>query len=185
VADEIVVSEYDPQWVLHFETLCTRIWPVVESVAARIDHVGSTSVPGLAAKPIIDMDIVVRSTSDVGTVISLLEGAGYAWVGDLGVAEREAFNPPAAAALPAHHLYLVVEDSRPHLDHVLLRDLLRGDPIACERYAALKRDNARRAGTDIDHYVALKAGLVEELLTRARAEHGLAPVTYWRPDLPA
>ena len=94
---------------------------------------------------------------------------------------REAFKPVQDDGLPAHHLYLVVEGNRAHLDHVLLRDLLREDADACARYAELKRRNVDAAEGDMDVYVAAKAALVAELLTRARAERGLPPETYWEP----
>ena len=149
---------------------------------ARIDHVGSTAVPGLAAKPIIDLDVVVRSEDSVRTVIGQLESIGYRWRGDLGVAGREAFAPPPGSGLPPHHLYVVVEDNRAHQDHWLLRDLLRADPASREGYAALKRANAQSTHRDMDVYVAAKAGFVADLLTRARVERGLPPVEYWRGD---
>lgn len=75
--------------------------------------------------------------------------------------------------------------SKAHLDHVLLRDLLRVDPEARRQYGELKRANVELAQDDMDVYVAAKAGLVAELLTRARMEQGLEPVSYWVPDLPA
>ncbi|HEU4404580.1 MAG TPA: GrpB family protein [Polyangiaceae bacterium] len=177
----IVVRDYDPAWPAWFEAICQRVWPAVEGVALRIDHVGSTSVPGLAAKPIIDLDVVVASEGDVRPVVERLAAVGYAWVGDLGIAGREAFKPVHDQGLPAHNLYLVVENNRAHQDHWLLRDLLRADASARERYAALKRKNAERARGDLAVYVAAKAELVAELLTRARAERGLPPETYWQP----
>jgi GrpB-like predicted nucleotidyltransferase (UPF0157 family) len=152
-------------------------------VALRIDHVGSTSVPGLAAKPIIDMDIVVAGEDDVRPVIDRLHAIGYRWRGDLGVVGREAFRRPADDGLPDHHLYLVVENSRAHLDHWLLRDRLRQDPDARDRYAALKRRSVELADRDLDVYVAAKAGVVAELLTEARAAGGWPPVAYGEPDL--
>ena len=130
----------------------------------RIDHVGSTAVPGLAAKPIIDMDIVVASPADVAPVIERLRATGYRWRGDLGVAGRESFKPPADPNMPRHHLYVVVENNRAHLDHWLLRDLLRRDETARDRYAALKRHNAEQADSNMDVYVAGKA-------PRRRAPH--------------
>jgi GrpB-like predicted nucleotidyltransferase (UPF0157 family) len=181
VTEEIVVEDYDPAWPDWFEQVCNRVWPAVEGLALRIDHVGSTSVPGLAAKPIIDMDIVVAADDDVRSAIERLAATGYRWRGELGVTGRQAFSTPGDPALPAHHLYLVVENNRPHLDHWLLRDLLRVDPEARERYGALKRRNVELAAGDMDVYVAAKAELVAELLTRARAERGLPPVTYWDP----
>jgi GrpB-like predicted nucleotidyltransferase (UPF0157 family)/mannose-6-phosphate isomerase-like protein (cupin superfamily) len=182
VTADIVVSDYDPAWPDWFDALHRRIWPAVEDVALRIDHVGSTSVPGLAAKPVIDMDVVVADRDDVRPVIERLAALGYRWRGDLGVAGREAFRRPDEEP-PAHHLYLVVENNRAHLDHWLLRDRLRVDPDARDRYAALKRRNVELADGDIDVYVAAKAGLVAELLTEARAAGGWPSVDYWEPDL--
>lgn len=184
MAAKIEICDYDPRWPSWFELLDARVWPVVAAVAVRIDHVGSTSVPGLAAKPIIDLDVVVQRPEDVRAAIKLLERAGYTWDGDLGVVGREALSAPAGLEEPPHHLYVVVHDNRAHADHVLLRDLLRGDPAACRTYAAVKRQCAERAGVDVDLYTALKAGVVADLLTRARRDRGLPPVSYWEPGLP-
>ncbi len=182
VTKDISVVDYDPQWPEWFDRIHEHVWPAVAHQAERIDHVGSTSVPDLAAKPIIDLDIVVADDSKVRPVIDALKPLGYRWVGDLGVEGREAFKGPDGSGLPAHHLYLLVEGSKAHLDHVLLRDLLRDDPDARRRYAELKRANVALAQGDMDVYVAAKAAFVTELLTRARAERGLEPSTYWVPD---
>jgi GrpB-like predicted nucleotidyltransferase (UPF0157 family) len=181
VTQDIVVVDYDPAWPRSFEQIRDLVGPAVGDVALRVEHVGSTSVAGLAAKPIIDVDVVVATEDDVDAAIARLATIGYRWRGDLGVAGRQAFAAPAEGTLGRHHLYVVVENNRAHLDHVLLRDLLRADPDARQRYAALKRQNAESANGDIDAYVAAKAELVAELLTRARLERGLPPDTYWDP----
>jgi GrpB-like predicted nucleotidyltransferase (UPF0157 family)/quercetin dioxygenase-like cupin family protein len=175
VTQELTVSDYDSRWPDWFEQIRATVWPAVGDVVLRIDHVGSTSVPGLAAKPIIDLDIVVADEAGVGPVIERLAGIGYRWRGDLGISGRQAFEPPPGSVLPPHHLYLVTRDSKAHLDHWLLRDLLRADPQARARYAALKRRNAETADGDIDVYVQAKADFVTELLARARRERGLPP----------
>ena len=175
VTREIVVLDYDPNWPVWFEQLCTYL-RVALGQDARIDHVGSTSVQGLAAKPIIDLDVVVQSETEVRPVIEQLESIGYGWRGDLGIAGREAFASPPESGLPLHHLYVVVENNRAHEDHWLLRDLLREDPASRKRYAALKRANAESANRNIDVYVQAKAELVAELLARARADRGLPTV---------
>jgi hypothetical protein len=118
----------------------------------------------------------------VPPVVERFATIGYRWRGDLGVTGREAFSLERSGDLPAHHLYLVVENNKAHLDHWLLRDLLRSDPDAPARYAALKRANADMAGDDLDVYVTAKAALVADLLTRARAERGFPPATYWDPS---
>lgn len=185
VTTDIVVVDYDTAWTDWFEELRRLVWPQVRDVALRVEHVGSTSVAGLAAKPIIDIDVVVAAEGQIRPVISALARLGYRWQGDLGVPGRQAFrpSPEIESELPAHHLYVVVDGSRPYLDHVLLRDLLRSDASARSRYAALKRRNAELAGGDIDVYLAAKAGLVGELLARARDERGLPAVEYWSPEV--
>jgi GrpB-like predicted nucleotidyltransferase (UPF0157 family)/quercetin dioxygenase-like cupin family protein len=180
---EIVVCEYDPSWPEWFESVVAYVWPAIDGIAVRIDHVGSTSVPGLAAKPIIDMDVVVETADLVRPVIERLSGIGYRWRGDFGIPGREAFERPGDVDLPRHNLYLVVEDNKAHLDHWLLRDLLRDDPEAREQYASLKKRNAEVSEDDMDLYVAAKAAFVAQLLKRAREERGLPPVTYWEPDV--
>jgi GrpB-like predicted nucleotidyltransferase (UPF0157 family) len=183
VAEPIVVADYDPEWPRSFDRIARFVWTAVADVAVRIEHVGSTSVPGLAAKPIIDVDVVVATKPAIPTVTDSLANLGYRWEGDLGVAGREAFRAPEGTGLPDHHLYAVTERARAYADHWLLRDLLRSDAAACERYAKAKRRNAAVAGADLDRYVALKAALVAELLARARRERHLAPVEYWQPDV--
>jgi GrpB-like predicted nucleotidyltransferase (UPF0157 family)/quercetin dioxygenase-like cupin family protein len=186
LTQDIVVVDYDPRWPEWFATVQRHVWPAVEDVALRVDHVGSTSVPGLAAKPIIDLDIVVASADLVPVAIERLAGIGYRWRGDLGVPGREAFTPEPGVAdaadaadavgaaadagdLPRHHLYLVVENNDAHLDHWLLRDLLRDDADARRRYAEIKRHSAGLAGGDIEAYGTTKSPLIAELLARARA----------------
>jgi hypothetical protein len=128
--------------------------------------VGSTAVPGLAAKPILDVDVVVPSAASVGSATAALESLGYVHRGDLGIAGREAFAAPAGS--PYHHLYLVVDGSPPYRDHVDLRDLLRRDASARERYAAEKHRLAPLLRTDREAYVEQKGVVVEDLLRQAR-----------------
>lgn len=88
----VVVEDYDPAWPRDFELLRQRIWPVLGDFALGIEHVGSTSVPGLAAKPIIDMTIVVASRDEVPMAIERLASLGYVHKGNLGIDDREAFD---------------------------------------------------------------------------------------------
>ena len=181
--DRIAVVDADPEWPKKFQEIAAYLSPFIADSIVRIEHVGSTSVPGLAAKPIIDIDVVVASEGQVPVVLGLIESAGYRWVGDLTIKGREAFDPVGTTQMPDHHLYLVVENNRAHSDHWLLRDALIDDPVLVERYAALKRENAFRAGDNVERYVALKAAFVAEVLTGARRIRGMEPVTYWEPDL--
>ncbi|MGA2124364.1 MAG: GrpB family protein [Acidimicrobiales bacterium] len=181
--EPLVVVDADPVWPQRFQEITNYLSPFLADAVLRIEHVGSTAVPGLAAKPIIDVDVVVAEVSQVQGALERIESAGYQWVGDLTVTGREAFEPIRTPPLPIHHLYLVVENNRAHSDHWLLRDALSDNPELLERYAALKRENAVLAGGDAERYTALKAAFVAEVLTEARQRRGMPAVDYWEPDL--
>lgn len=170
MTDMIVVRDYDPRWPERFEDLRQRLAPHVADLAVSIEHVGSTAVPRCAAKPIIDLDIVVPEEAVMPELISRLAGQGYRHEGDLGIRGREAFQAPPA--IPEHHLYAVVAGSKPHLDHVLLRDYLRQRPDEVQRYSALKVALAHRLPADSEGraaYSAAKSALVEELVAKSYA----------------
>jgi len=165
----IEIVDYDPAWPDHFERLRAHVWPGLQEFALSIEHVGSTSVPGLAAKPIIDMTVVVKSRADVRRAIARLATLGYVHRGDLGIKEREAFYAPAG--LPAHHLYVCPADSLALRNHLALRDYLRAHPDVAREYGALKRQLAEAFHDDIDAYVAGKTAFIVDVLREA----GLSP----------
>jgi GrpB-like predicted nucleotidyltransferase (UPF0157 family) len=179
--DRLVVV--DPDWPRQFHEIETYLLPFLGESVLRIEHVGSTSVPGLAAKPIIDVDVVVENEDQVLVVLPQIASAGYLWVGDLDVAGREAFETDSTPPLPVHHLYLVVENNRAHADHWLMREALTSDPVLLERYTRIKRENVVRSGGDRDRYTALKAAFVAEVLADARRDRAMEPVAYWEPEL--
>jgi len=157
----ITVVDYDPNWPVAFERLRTHYWPSVCDLAVAIEHVGSTSVPGLAAKPIIDMSIVASSDVEVPLVIERLAAQGLVHIGDLGIEGREAFKyrgPPRG--LPPHHLYLCPQGSLGLENPLAVRDYLRAHPETAEVYGDLKKDLASQFPNDIDSYVAGKTELI-------------------------
>jgi len=87
------IADYDPQWPVTFQQICGPITAALGPLAQRIEHVGSTAVPGLAAKPIIDLDVVIATRSDLPAVTARLRPLGYQPEGDLGVVGREASIP--------------------------------------------------------------------------------------------
>jgi GrpB-like predicted nucleotidyltransferase (UPF0157 family) len=157
------VVAYDPRWPQWFAEISAALEPYLGELPHVIEHVGSTAVPGLAAKPIIDLDVVVPSAELVPTAIERLVAAGYRHQGDAGIPGREAFALPPDVA-HYHHLYVVVEGNKPHRDHLLLRDHLRANTVDRERYAARKRELAHLLTTDRKAYVDGKGALVEELI---------------------
>jgi GrpB-like predicted nucleotidyltransferase (UPF0157 family) len=161
-----VVVTYDPGWPGLFSELRDRVDTALAGVAHVSGHVGSTAVPGLDAKPVIGLDVVVPDDAAVGPAIGALAAAGWRHQGDLGVTGREAFVPPAGSIY--HHLYVVVAGSQPHRDHVDLRDFLRGHPGQAARYGELKHRLAGLLAADRRAYSEGKAEMITELLCRAR-----------------
>lgn len=163
------VVAYDPAWPHFFRSIRERLQELFVDSEALIEHVGSTAVPGLAAKPIVDIDVVVPSSPDIPNAVRRLELGGYIHRGDLGIPGREAFDVPPD--LPYHHLYVVAAGTKPHLDHVLLRDYLRNHPDAAERYGRRKLEVAHLITAESRQaYMEAKASIVEELLAVARRE---------------
>ena len=117
----IVVVDYDPAWPQLIETLRGPIWNAVSDLAIAIEHVGSTAVPGLAAKPIVDIALVVPRDR-VGAAIARLATLGYEHKGDLGIPGREAMRHPPGA--PRHHLYVCPEGNLALANQLALRDYL-------------------------------------------------------------
>lgn len=161
----VIVVDYDEEWPRRFDDLHARIWPVVAGVALRIEHVGSTAVPGLAAKPIIDMTVVVAGRGDVPPTIERLATLGYRHLGDLGIEDREAFDH--RPDLPRHHLYVCPEGSIGIVNQLAVRDYLRGQADAARRYGELKKRLAAQFPHDIDSYVFGKTDFVLDVLRHA------------------
>ena len=162
------VVDYVAAWPQQFQQLRAHLEPVMAPLGATVEHVGSTAVAGLAAKPVIDVDVVVGDAAAVPRAVRALEALGHRHRGDLGIPGREAFT--AVPGLPPYHLYLVVADSPAYQDHVDLRDYLRRHPADAERYAREKKRLAPLLATDREAYVEGKAWLVRELLATARGE---------------
>ena len=155
---KIVVADYDPAWAQAFAAERERLRPAVGE--APLEHIGSTAVPGLPAKPIIDM---VAGVEDPAACISPLLEHGYerAEWGDFG--ERLFLRRRSADGSVTHHLSLTTVGSSYWDDHLAFRDALRASPELCERYATLKRDQAA-AHEDIDAYTRAKTALVRDAL---------------------
>lgn len=159
------VVPYDSDWPRVFKEIHARVWPIVQHAAMSLEHVGSTSVPGLSAKPVIDACIVVASPRDIPHVVKALARIGYEHRGDLGVPEREAFRQPPG--LPKHHLYASHRHSLALKNHLRLRDYLRAHPDVAREYGELKTSLAREFPEDIDRYIAGKTEFVLDVLRTA------------------
>jgi GrpB-like predicted nucleotidyltransferase (UPF0157 family)/nitrite reductase/ring-hydroxylating ferredoxin subunit len=157
----IVVVDYDPAWPERFVAIRDRIAPVLGGVAAAIEHVGSTSVPGLAAKPVIDLDVLLADETALPEAISRLGSLGYEYLGELGIAGRHAFQRPPGSI--RHNLYVGTAAAESIRNHLAVRDHLRTHPKAVEAYGRLKRDLAAE-GIGIDDYIQRKSAFLLGIL---------------------
>lgn len=164
-AEPVVVVPYDPAWPAAFALLRDRLAAALGELAAGIEHVGSTAVPGLDAKPIVDVDVVLRHDTDLPEAIARLARLGYAHLGDLGIVGREAFRGPAG--LPRHHLYVCAAGAPVLQAHLMLRDALIADPALAAAYAALKHELAQQHRDDRDSYAEGKSAFIASVLRGA------------------
>jgi GrpB-like predicted nucleotidyltransferase (UPF0157 family) len=161
----VIVVAYDPNWPDLFQFLRERIADALGDIAVAIEHVGSTAVPGLAAKPIIDIDVLLRSETALSAAIERLASLGYTHEGDLGIPEREAFLPPAND--PPHHLYVCPPNSAEFRKHIVFRDYLRAHPDDARIYGDLKLALADEFRDNRSAYLAAKGQFVAELTNLA------------------
>ena len=160
----LVVIDYDPAWPHTYARWRHRIGAALGPAALGIEHVGSTSVPGLAAKPIVDIQVSVADLADERRYVPQLEEVG------LALRSRDEmhryFRPPAGQPRDVH-VHVCAAGSQWERDHLLFRDYLRADPAACRRYAEAKRANVRRWSDDGWAYTEAKTGVVLDILEQA------------------
>ena len=125
--------------------------------------VGSTSVDGLSAKPIIDIDVVISDYSVFDSIVSKLSTIGYFHVGDLEIKEREVFKYSDKPHLRKHHLYVCPQNSKELLRHITFRDFLRNNPEAVKKYGKVKENAAKLFPNNMDKYIEYKTPCIEEL----------------------
>lgn len=159
----VEVVQYDPEWPELFAQLRERLLGSIGQAVLTIEHIGSTAVPGLATKPVIDLDVVIENQEAAAEVTAGLEALGYTHRGNLGIEGREAFRRPPGTA--AHHLYLCERGSLPLRNHLAIRDYLRANPAAAQEYGELKQTLAARYPTDIDAYMRGKAPFLLNVLS--------------------
>jgi GrpB-like predicted nucleotidyltransferase (UPF0157 family) len=162
----IVLVGYNPRWPAMFDREAGRIRAALASLAMRVEHVGSTSVPGLAAKPIIDIVLAVPDSANEAAYVPALEAAGYVLRGrEPDWHEHRLFKGPDAD-INLH----VFRAGDPEIDlMVLFRDWLRSNDDERDAYLRVKRDLAQRTWRYVQHYADSKTAIVREILARATA----------------
>lgn len=169
MSKRVEVVDYSPQWPLAFEQLKQLYAATLNGLIVDIQHVGSTSVPGLAAKPVIDIDIIIELNQQLAPVVDKLAAIGYEHRGNLGIEGREAFKyhkETTGIELPAHNLYVCRAGCISLQNHLLLRNYLLANPAAVVQYSALKKQLAGKYTFDIDKYVEGKTAFIVDILGR-------------------
>lgn len=168
----VIIEEYNPEWPKMFQEIQAILALTLGTDALSIEHVGSTSVPGLAAKPILDIDVVIESMKSLPAVIAKLETLGYSHQGDLGVEGREAFDRrdeyvPYSEELNlrmTQHLYVCHRDSPELYRHITFRDALNNNPELVKEYASLKKELVIAYRNDRKAYTEGKSDFVQRVL---------------------
>jgi GrpB-like predicted nucleotidyltransferase (UPF0157 family) len=164
----IVIADYDPEWPTLYQAERRRLESALAPIIQQVEHIGSTSVPGLGAKPIVDISVSVQNLHDVDGFVAGLEALGY---------EDARINPAFQRRLftkgpyneGTHHLHFTVHGSPVWAGPILLRDYLRAHPEAAARYEQVKRDSAARHRSDLNGYHDEKALCVTALMEQAEA----------------
>ncbi|MBR5806116.1 MAG: GrpB family protein [Oscillospiraceae bacterium] len=160
---KVIVLPYDVKWKADFEKIKAEIENAIGQLIVSVEHVGSTSVRGMSAKPCIDIDVVIKDYSVFDAVVSNLAEIGYIHEGDLGIKDRHAFRYTDKQHLQTHHLYVCPQHSAELHRHITFRDFLRSNPDAVEKYSRVKETAAQLFPDNIDKYIEYKSPCIEEM----------------------
>ena len=161
--EKVIVVPYDETWKAAFTEIKNELKQAIGDLILGIEHVGSTAVEGLSAKPCIDIDVIIKDYSVFDEIISRLETIGYIHEGNLGIKDREAFCYSDKPHLQKHHLYVCPQCSKELYRHMKFRDFLRSNPEAVQKYGRVKETAAQLFPDSIDQYIEYKSPCIEEL----------------------
>jgi GrpB-like predicted nucleotidyltransferase (UPF0157 family) len=164
--DTIAILAYDRRWPAMYEEEHRRLAMAFGSAAVEIHHIGSTSVPGLSAKPVIDMMIAVRDMNNAQGLRTLMRNLGYVYVAVDDEPNRMFFRKGAPRT---HHVHIVRFRGAEYRRHLLFRDHLLSNPSVQAEYVVLKKRLAKEFREDRSSYVEGKSGFIESVLARAKS----------------
>ena len=165
--EPIVLAPHDPRWLTAAAEEGRLISRACGALLLRVEHIGSTSVPDLIAKPVLDLMPLVRTFDDGFACVEPMRSLGYWYAGEFGIAGRHLF---VKGAPRTHHAHMLVDGSIEARRHLAVRDVLRANPDMSTRYASLKQDLAARFGDDREGYSNAKASFMRELFDHAGVE---------------
>lgn len=160
----VTLSPYDPSWPGEFERERARLAGALGDLSRDIVHVGSTAVPGMVAKPLIDVMVGLGSLGDAAAAIQRIEALGYSYKGEFGIPDRHFF---VLGEPTTHHVHVVFHNGPFWRLNVLFRDYLRAHPDEARQYEALKRSLAAKFASSREEYTKGKDAFIKEVLARA------------------
>lgn len=163
------LAPHQAVWSVLFEEEKGRLEKALGSAVLDVQHIGSTSIPGIKAKPILDVGVAVRNFEEAFVLIPKVERLGYLYRGENGIPRRHYFVK-GTPERRTHHLHMVELDSEEWTKNLLFRDYLRRHPEAARAYQALKEALATQYPRDREAYTDGKHAFVQEVLQKARAE---------------
>ncbi|KIL41826.1 hypothetical protein SD70_04185 [Gordoniibacillus kamchatkensis] len=174
---DVQVVPYRPEWSVAFENEKARLLEILSPHVTAIEHVGSTSIPGQEAKPIIDMFAAVHTLQKESVYADLLSSSGYRYV-ETGMAGRHLFAKESAGER-THHLHVLPFTGFYERNELLLRDYLRAHPQFVKEYGDLKRTLAEQYRADPEWYTRAKTAFIQRVVDLARTERGLPLESVW------
>ncbi len=165
----VEVIPYDPRWPAMFEEEAALLHRILGEVAVQVHHIGSTSVPGLAAKPIIDILLEVTSLDALDVVNDAMRAIGYEPRGERGIPRRRYF--PKGGLDRTHQVHAFAAGDEHVIRHLAFRDYLRAHPETAREYGELKIAVARECDNDIERYCEGKDAYVKAVEARALLAH--------------
>jgi len=166
--EAIVLAPHNPEWAAAYASEAASIVRALSNLPIELEHIGSTAIPGIVAKPVIDMLGAVPSVEKLDEHSDRLTTLGYEALGEFGIAGRRYFRKNAANGVRTHHLHVFAVDCPEIARHLNFRDYLRAFPMTAVAYSALKQDLAKRSG-DTRAYTDGKTAFVRAVDLRALA----------------
>ena len=163
----LIVLRYDPNWVTEFERIRDYLMEQIGDLVLEIKHIGSTSVPGLCAKPIIDIIAIMDSYDVFPAIVSRLEKAGFHHTGDQGINEREVFKRLVPDDFMDYHFYVCPKDSEENRRQTIFRNALLKNKALADEYGKLKIRLVEEVNGDRVLYTDSKTDFIVDVINKA------------------
>jgi GrpB-like predicted nucleotidyltransferase (UPF0157 family) len=164
---KVEVVPHNPQWRDAFEAEAKQVAAALGEHVVAVHHIGSTAIPNIYAKPVVDLLVEIRDITEVDNRSSAMESLGYEVMGEYGIPGRRYFRKDNAEGIRTHHLHAFEAGSAEVERHLTFRDYMVAHPVDAQRYSELKRRLAEEHPQSMDGYMDGKDGFIKEMERRA------------------